>query len=133
MRRTVLASLLALLATSAACDSPAEPESYSIVGTWVSAGPDSIDAQMTLTTTARAVQGAGGWLTPSRSMGFSVTGAQVSRQVSLLFDFDDMEDIAFQGEFQDTESDTLTILAGRLYGSGYRGQPMQWVRSVRDD
>lgn len=129
MRRPSLVPVLALLLASAACDNPTEPTTFSVVGSWVSADPDSLQIRMTISETARTISGAGNWMTPNRVLAFRVTGAHVARRISLLLDFDDAPDINFYGEFEETASDTLTILGGRLYGGGgFRGLPIVFVR-----
>ena len=134
MRRLPFIPLLALLlGGTAACDSPSEPKSFSIIGDWTSTQIDTLQIRMTLSETARSVNGAGSWLTPGTAMAFRVSGAHVARSISLLFDFDDRPDVNFHGEFQETASDTLTLLTGRLYGGTYRGNQVVFVRSRDDD
>ena len=126
MRRPLPIAILVLLL--AACENPSAPRDFSIVGNWISTGVDTLDVRFTLSETARTITGAGSWLTPSRAMAYRISGAHVARQISLLLEFDEGPDINFQGEFQESASDTLTLLTGRLYGGTYRGYPIVFVR-----
>ena len=132
MRRPSLIPLLALLMAGAACSSPAEPVDASIIGDWTSIGIDTLDIQMTLSETAREINGAGSWVTPTQQMAFEVRGAQVAQSISLLFSFKDTPNIHFHGEFLRTASDTLTM-SGELIGGSYRGARIVFVRRVEED
>lgn len=133
MRRPLLIPIFALLVAGIACNSPSEPRTFSIVGNWTSTEADTLDIRMTISETARTINGAGSWLTPTRAMAFRLSGAHVARNISLLFEFGDGPDVNFHGEFQETASDTLTLLAGRLYGGSYRGIPVVFVRRNREE
>jgi hypothetical protein len=128
MRRPSLIPLLALLLAGAACSSPAAPVDASIIGDWTSVGIDTLDIQMTLSETAREINGAGSWVTPTQQMAFEVRGAQVAQSISLLFQFKYSENIHFHGEFLRTASDTLTM-SGELIG----GSSIVFVRRVEED
>jgi hypothetical protein len=132
MRRPLLLPLFALLLGSAACSSPSAPADVSIIGDWTSTGIDTVDIQMTLSETARAISGAGSWLTPTQQMAFEVRGAQVAQSISLLFEFKDTPNIHFHGEFLSTASDTLTMV-GELIGGSYRGSSIVFVRRIEED
>ena len=132
MRRPSLIPLLALLLAAAACSSPAAPVDASIIGDWTSTGIDTLTIQMTLSETAREINGAGSWVTPSTQMAFEVRGAQVAQSISLLFQFKYSENIHFHGEFLRTASDTLTM-AGELIGGSYRGSNIVFIRRVEED
>ena len=132
MRRPLLLHLLTLLIAGAACSSPAAPDDASIIGDWTSTGIDSLAIRMTLSETAREINGAGSWLTPSQQMAFEVRGAQVAQSISLLFAFKDTPNIHFHGEFLRTASDTLTM-SGELIGGSYRGSRIVFVRRIEED
>ena len=132
MRRPLLLPLFALLVGGAACSSPAEPVDASIIGDWRSTGIDTVDIRMTLSETAREINGAGSWVTPTQQVAFEVRGAQVAQSISLLFQFKYNENIHFHGEFLRTASDTLTM-AGELIGGTYRGNSIVFVRRVEED
>ena len=132
MRRTLLLPLFALLLAGAACSSPAAPDDVSIIGDWTSTGIDSVDIRMTLSETAREINGAGSWLTATEQMAFEVRGAQVAQSISLLFAFKESPNIHFHGEFLRTASDTLTM-SGELIGGSYRGNRIVFVRRVEED
>src|SRR5687768_12847343 len=137
MRRPLLLPLpasliLAFLLAGAACSSPAAPDDASIIGDWISTGIDTVDIQMTLSETAREINGAGSWVTPTQQVAFEVRGAQVEQSISLLFQFKYSENIHFHGEFLRTASDTLTM-AGELIGGSYRGSDIVFVRRVGED
>ena len=133
MRRPMLPPLLlALLCAGAACSSPAAPVDASIIGDWASTGIDTLDIQMTLSETAREINGAGCWVTPTQQMAFEVRGAQVAQSISLLFQFKYSENIHFHGEFLRTAEDTLTM-KGELIGGTFRGSDIIFVRRVEED
>jgi hypothetical protein len=132
MRRPLLLPLLAMLLAGAACSSPAEPVDASIIGDWTSTGIDTVHIQMTLSETAREINGAGSWVTPTQQAAFEVRGAQVAQSISLLFQFKYNENIHFHGEFLRTANDTLTM-AGELIGGSYRGNSIVFIRRVEED
>lgn len=132
MRRSFLFPLLLLLLAGGACSSPAAPDDVSVIGDWTSTGIDSVQIQMTLSETAREINGAGSWLTETQQMAFEVRGAQVAQSISLLFAFKDTPNIHFHGEFLRTASDTLTM-TGELIGGTYRGERIVFVRRIEED
>ncbi|HET7321008.1 MAG TPA: hypothetical protein VFI96_00760 [Longimicrobiaceae bacterium] len=129
--RKPLACLLGLLLL-AGCHNATAPKVFSIVGSWRSDdfAPATID--MTLVETGRSPVGAGRWATNDSVFAFRVTGAHVSNDVSLVFDFDGRADIDFQGSFQDLGNDS-TLLAGALYGSGFDGDSLHLFRVPEPD
>lgn len=131
MRRPFLLSLFSLL-LAVGCSNPSAPDEVSIIGDWTSTGIDSLDIRMTLSETARAINGAGSWLTPTQQLAFQVQGAQVAQSISLLFAFKDTPNIHFHGEFLRTTSDTLTM-TGELIGGSYRGSRIVFVRRIEED
>ena len=132
MRKPFLFPLLLLLLAGSACSSPAAPDDVSIIGDWTSTGIDSVQIQMTLSETAREINGAGSWLTDTQQMAFEVRGAQVAQSISLLFAFKYSSNIHFHGEFLRTASDTLTM-TGELIGGTYRGERIVFVRRIEED
>ena len=89
---------------------------------------------MTLVETARATTGAGHWVAGEDASAFRVTGAHASTDgedhVSLLLDFDDAPDVDFHGRFdrRTVESNRITVMAGRLYGAGFRGDSIEFIQ-----
>lgn len=126
MRRgnSILLLLAALLL--GACSDSTGPESFSISGTWTSAGFSDADFSMTVVETARAVEGAGYRISAGEAEAYRVYGANAGDRASLLLDFDQVEDINFEGEFQ--RQDGVTLLEGFLFGGGYSGQPITFQR-----
>lgn len=116
---------LCLLAL-AACKDTSGPAVYSTAGAWRSQGFAPATVQITLVETARSTTGAGWWVTDGSAYAFAVSGAHSDSTVSLLFDFDGaVPDITFQGRFrnQDRGGNTLTVMAGQLYGGEFNGAP----------
>ena len=124
MARTALLLLLAIGGLTA-CQTATTPERRELLGSWASSGFPGATIRMTVTETARAVQGAGSWLTLNGAEAFQVSGAFASDEVSLHFEFDGRPDINFQGYFEEAD-----ILVGHLTGDEYRRQP---IRLERED
>ena len=119
--------LLAMIAGAAACSDSTGPESFSIAGTWTSAGFAVSDFSFTVVETARAVEGAGHRITGGTATAFRVAGANAGQRASLLFDFDDEPDVNFEGEFSEGDDDAR-LLQGRLFGGGYAGAEIVFQR-----
>jgi hypothetical protein len=129
MRRPFRPALLALLLL-AACSTPSTPVDVSVNGHWTSVGIDTVKIQMTMSETARTINGAGSWVTPTRAVAFRVSGAHISQSISLLFDFvGDHPAVNFHGEFLTTARDSLTM-TGQLDGGSYRGTSVVLVRTI---
>lgn len=126
MRRTLPFLPFALALLVSACSKSTEPPVYSIAGTWESTLFSGADIEMTLVETARAVVGAGHWVSPDGTSAFRVSGANVRANASLLLDFDGQEDVNFQGEFE--ERNDTTYIAGALHGGGYEGESITFRR-----
>lgn len=123
MRRTILLLPFLVLAAFTACQTTTVPERRELLGSWESKGFPGATVRMTLSETARAVRGAGSWLTLLEADAFSVDGALAVDEVSLLFDFDTRPAINFQGYFEDED-----VLVGTLTGDGYRRQRITFER-----
>jgi hypothetical protein len=132
MRRPLALLALVFVALGAACENPAQTRTeFSVIGFWSTTDLDTLDIQMTLSETARAINGAGSWVTPTRALAFRVSGARVGRGTSLFFEFGGADNVSFNGEFLQTANDTLTM-AGQLWGGAYRGSRVVFVRRRGD-
>jgi hypothetical protein len=131
MRRPFRLALSALVLLAAACSTPSTPVDISVNGHWVSIGLDTVAIQMTMSETARTINGAGSWVTPGRAMAFQISGAHVAQSISLFFSFGDHPPVNFHGEFVTTASDTLTM-TGQLDGGSYRGASVVFVRKIQN-
>lgn len=120
--------LMALVVGLAGCSDSTGPQSFSIAGTWTSAGFAEADFSFTVVETARAVEGAGHRVTGGVATAFRVSGANAGQRASLHFDFDDEPDINFEGEFTEDDDD-VRLLEGRLFGGGYSGAEVTFQRS----
>lgn len=120
MRKGMVALLVAMIAGAGACSDSTGPESFSIAGTWTSAGFAGADFSFTVVETARAVEGAGHRIVAGNATAFRVVGANAGQRASLLFDFDDEPDVNFEGEFSEGD-DGVRLLEGRLFGGAYAG------------
>lgn len=78
---------------------------------------------MTVAETARAVAGAGSWVEGGDVLAFRVGGAVARDEVALLLDFEQREDLVFQGFFV-TEDE----LEGVLSGGGVGQVPLSFIR-----
>ena len=112
-------SWLLLLFPIAACQGTNVPEQRDLLGSWISTGFAQGTIRMTLTETARAVEGAGSWVTTTSAEAFGVSGAVADDEVSLLLEFDGRADINFQGAFTDDD-----VIEGVLSGSGFQRTPI---------
>lgn len=110
------------------CSDSTGPESYSIAGTWTSAGFAEADFSFTVVETARAVEGAGHRVVGGVATAFRVNGANAGQRASLHFDFDDEPDVNFEGEFGEDDDD-VRILEGSLFGGGYSGAAITFQRT----
>lgn len=126
MRRRYSLLMVMLVVVTAACGDSTGPENFSISGTWTSVGFSGADFSMTVVETARAVEGAGHRVAGGEAMAYRVYGANAGQTASLLLDFDDSDDINFEGEF--ARGDGSTLLEGLLYGAGYAGTPITFRR-----
>src|SRR5690606_32700415 len=108
--------ILGAVTAVAACEQTSAPVRREILGTWLGEGIPGISVEMTLTETARAVEGAGGWTDGSGTFAFRVFGAIARDEVSLYLDFADREDITFSGVFPRGDEDRIS---GLLYGGGF--------------
>lgn len=131
MRRPFLPFTIVLVMLAAACSDSTAPETFSIAGTWRSASFPDAEFSITIVETARAVAGAGYRTSGEEASAFRVSGANTGRMASLLLDFDDREDINFEGEF--VREDGTTSLRGALYGGGYAGEQISFLREEDDD
>lgn len=116
MRRTALIPVLLVLALGA-CTDLVGPGARSLEGRW-SARVDGETVRITLTDDSRGIRGSGEW---GRDHVY-VTGDRRYDEVYLFFEFSrynpiELEGRAFSGEIE-----------GRLYGSGYRGDPVRFER-----
>lgn len=129
MRRGYSAVVGLLVAFAVAgCSDSTGPESFSISGTWTSVGFVDADFSMTVVETARAVEGAGHRISGGSASAYRVYGANAGRSASLLFDFDNAEDLNFEGTFE--REDGVTTLEGLLFGGGYAGDPITFQRDA---
>lgn len=126
MRRPFLPFLLVLILLAAGCGDSTGPESFPISGTWRSIGLADVVFGVTIVETARAVEGAGHLISGEQASACRVIGANDGQRASLLFDFDDRDDINFEGEFD--REDGETVLIGSLHGGGYSGEQVTFVR-----
>ena len=131
MRRAWRLFLPVAALLAGACNNPSAPTTaFTVSGQWTTQTADSLNIRMTLSETARQVNGAGSWITSARVQAFRVTGARFEDEVSLLFEFGDAPAVTFQGTFGDTPGDS-TLLNGNLFGGAFRGAGIIFVR--RDD
>ena len=126
MRRRLYLMMTLLIPALAACSDSTGPDSFSISGTWNSAGFATGDFSMTVVETARAVEGAGHRVVGGVATAYRVYGANEGSSASLLLDFDGEPDINFEGEFVSTEDGRA--LEGLLFGSGFVGEPITFQR-----
>ncbi|HEX6927422.1 MAG TPA: hypothetical protein VF167_18495 [Longimicrobiaceae bacterium] len=126
MRSTVTILLLLTSLVVGGCSDSTGPQTFSISGTWTSVGFAGADFSMTVVETARAVEGAGYRITGGQATAYRVFGANAGQRASLLLDFDDQEDINFEGTFERQEN--ATVLEGLLFGGGYSGAPITFQR-----
>lgn len=96
------------------CQNATVPEQRDIFGSWISRSFPGGTVRMTLTETARAVEGAGSFVTPTSADAFGASGALADDEISLLFDFDSRENVNFQGYFSDDD-----VMEGTLSGGGF--------------
>ncbi len=118
---TIAAAMLGVLLVG--CGGTTAPSRRELLGSWVSTDIPGITIRMTLAETARAVEGAGSWLTAQNAFPFGVSGALARDEVSLLLEFSGREDLNFQGFFQDDD-----ILDGRLSGGEFRDRAITFKR-----
>lgn len=114
MKRRFLFALLAIVLT-AGCEGTTLPERREILGSWAAGAPGNVTIRMTVAETARSVDGAGAWVSPTDEHAFRVFGAIARDEVSLIFDFAGTENVNFQGYFQDADA-----IVGTLTGNGLR-------------
>lgn len=126
-RLTAAVMLLAALGM-AACDQTTSPERRELLGSWESEGLPGVVIRMTVAETARAVDGAGGWTDERGSAAFRVQGAIARDRTALYFDFSEREDVTFQGQFAGDDR-----INGFLFGGGFEGVPVSFVRDVTAD
>ena len=120
--------LIAAVVGTMGCSDSTGPESFSISGTWTSAGFADADFSFTVVETARAVEGAGHRVRDGVATAFRVSGANAGQRASLHLDFDDEPDVNFEGAFAEDDSD-VRLLEGRLFGGGYSGAEITFQRS----
>lgn len=119
--------LIAAVVGLVGCSDSTGPESFSISGTWTSAGFADADFSFTVVETARAVEGAGHRVMGGQATAFRVSGANAGQRASLHFDFDDEADVNFEGQFAEGD-DNVRLLEGRLFGGGYSGAEVTFQR-----
>lgn len=125
--RKPLVWLLAVCLALTACSEPSGPERRSLIGTWTSTGFSAATVRLTLTESARNVNGAGSWVEATQARAFRVTGVHAEQVVSLIFQFQNAADLNFRGEF--TAEHTLV---GTLTGGDFREQPITFERVQRE-
>ncbi len=117
-----------LLLSALGCQNSNLPERRDVFGSWVSRSLPDGTIRMTLTETARAVEGAGSFVTGNSADAFAATGAIADDEVSLLFRFDDRGNINFQGYFPDDD-----VMEGTLTGGGFNRLPVIFDREDLND
>jgi hypothetical protein len=128
MRRHIrVLGLLLGLGMMLGCQAPEEPVRRDILGSWTSQSFGDVTIRMTVAETAREVDGAGIWITATKGYAFVVTGALARDEVSLHFDFDERQDVAFHGFFRDEDR-----MEGLLSGGEYRATPITFLRQGLD-
>jgi hypothetical protein len=127
MRQMIGVGVLALMVMSG-CGDTTGPENRSVLGRWISSDVSGSTFEMTLSETARSVDGAGRWISADTAFAFGVSGAGVGESVSLLFDLDGAPDINFLGEFSDDDT-----IEGTLAGGEFRARAITFTRVEDDD
>ena len=105
------------------CQNATVPEQRDIFGSWISRSFPGGTLRMTLTETARAVEGAGSLVTTTSAEAFGATGALADDEISLLLEFDTRGNINFQGFFRDDD-----VMEGTLSGGGFNRTPVIFDR-----
>lgn len=124
MKRSVkLLTFVLLTVVAAGCQNTTVPERRDIFGSWISRSFPEGTLRMTLTETARAVEGAGSYVTETTAEAFRASGALADDEISLLLEFDTRENVNFQGVF--TDEDTIE---GSLTGGGFSRVPVVLAR-----
>lgn len=123
MRRMLGAATLLVALTTAACTQPAGPERHSLLGRWRSEAVGGATIEMGISETARAVTGAGRWVSGDSAVAFRVEGANTGESVSLIFHFDEPPSLNFLAVFVDEDT-----LEGTLVGAGVPSQPARFIR-----
>ena len=122
MRRTS-ALLTAALLVLGGCQTAAAPERRELLGSWLSNDVPGVIIRMTVSETARSVEGAGSWTQAQAADAFRVTGALARDEVALHLDFDSRVDLSFQGYFTDEDN-----LSGTLSGGPFRQTTITFQR-----
>lgn len=127
MGRRALAILMAVGVFSSGCSDSTGPEIFAISGTWTSVNFPDAEFSMTVVETARAVEGAGHRLQGDDAVAFRVYGANAGQRASLLLDFEEENDVNFEGAFSRGDENG-TLLEGMLFGGGYVGEAVTFQR-----
>lgn len=117
MRRLVLLPLLLAVVLLGACSDLTGPGSRSLEGEWV-ARIEGEEVWFSARDDRGDIRGSGEWGIDD----VYVTGERRDSDVYIVFEFDRFNPIELEGEIRNREID------GRLYGSGYDGVRVRFVR-----
>lgn len=114
MKKLLTLPLLALALLVGACDSgPTEPKHVSAAGSW-SGTSSGITVNLTLSETAKTINGSGNLQGGSGSIAVTVTGTNAYPNVSMTLASPGYEAMNFQGTFTNP-----TTISGAVNGSGF--------------
>ena len=125
MRGSLGLTLLGI-ALLAGCSNASGPERHSLLGRW-QGDVGTATIEMALSETARAVTGAGRWVSPDGAIAFSVSGTNTGENVSLHLEFEDAPAINLLGAFLDED-----VIEGSVAGAGIASQPVTLTRVEED-